>query len=127
MSARIDHVILPVNNLQTSLTFYCEVLGFSEEGQTGPFTIVRVARDFILLLAQFENKGGMHLAFSFDQQRFDSVMHQTAKHGLSYGDRFNDAANGLGPVPQRGATGDELSLYLEDPSRHLIEVRISSI
>lgn len=40
--ATLDHLILKVNDLDASLRFYTEVLGFSDAGRDGPFTIVKV-------------------------------------------------------------------------------------
>ena len=38
----IDHLILKVNDLEASVAFYRNVLGFVVEGRDGPFTVLRV-------------------------------------------------------------------------------------
>ena len=127
MDVRLDHTILPVNNLPESVRFYDDLLGFKSDGIEEPFQVVRVSPSFVLLLAEFATSGGVHLAFSFPSARFDAVLSQIKTRGADYGDRFDQAANGHGPSPQRGATGDEDAIYITDPSRHLIEVRRCSL
>ena len=121
--ARLDHLILPVNDLDESISFYEEYLGFNRDGMHGPFTVMRVSARFVLLLAQFETAGGFHLAFSFSQNRFETTLGHIKEEGLPYGDRFDRPGNGLGPAPQPGAMGNELGIYITDPSDHLVEVR----
>ena len=38
----IDHLILNVNDVPSSVDFYVKVLGFQLEGEEGPFTVLRV-------------------------------------------------------------------------------------
>jgi len=123
MSARIDHFILPVNQAAAAFEFYCGLLGFERDGMHGPFDVVRVAPDFVLLVTEFQTQGGLHLAFTFDEARFHSVFEQIKGRGISYGDQFDQIGNLRGPSPQPGASGEELGIYLPDPSRHLIELR----
>ena len=49
--ATLDHVILKVNDLQSSIRFYTEVMGFIADGMDGPFTVLRVSPEFQLQLA----------------------------------------------------------------------------
>jgi catechol 2,3-dioxygenase-like lactoylglutathione lyase family enzyme len=49
--AAIDHLILNVNDVSSSVDFYVNVLGFEFEGEDGPFTVIRVNQDFTLQLA----------------------------------------------------------------------------
>lgn len=46
----IDHLILNVNEIAPSVDFYVDVLGFTFEGEDGPFTVIRVSDDFTLQL-----------------------------------------------------------------------------
>ena len=127
MDVRLDHLIVPVNDLGDTLAFYRDVLGFRADGMHGPFTVVRVSADLILLFAQFATPGGFHMAFSFGPDRFDRIVSDIRANAVPYGDRFDRADNGAGPAPQPGATGEEPGIYLLDPSGHLIELRRSSI
>ena len=49
--AKIDHIILNVNDIPASVDFYVNVLGFQLEGEDGPFTVIRISDDFTLQLA----------------------------------------------------------------------------
>lgn len=123
MTARIDHLILPVNELEPSIEFYSGLLEFNLEGKQGPFDVVRVSSDFVILLTEFQTPGGFHLAFSFGDHRFDALFGKIKEGDVSYGDRFDQANNQAGPTPQQGAEGERPGIYLFDPSRHLIELR----
>ena len=46
----IDHLILNVNDIPASIEFYVNVLGFKLDGDEGPFTVIRVDENFVLLL-----------------------------------------------------------------------------
>lgn len=50
MTVELDHIILPVNDLAASVSFYSEILGFTDEGQQPPFSVVRVGPGFTLQL-----------------------------------------------------------------------------
>ena len=39
--AGLDHIILKVNELDKSVAFYTEVIGFENAGIDGPFTVIR--------------------------------------------------------------------------------------
>jgi catechol 2,3-dioxygenase-like lactoylglutathione lyase family enzyme len=47
----LDHIIIKVNDLEASIKFYTEVLGFIAEGTDGPFAVIRVGPDFQIQLA----------------------------------------------------------------------------
>ncbi|MBY0368302.1 MAG: VOC family protein, partial [Burkholderiaceae bacterium] len=68
--ATLDHLILKVNDLDASLRFYTEVLGFSDAGRDGPFTIVKVGPDCQLQLAPWGTPGMEHYAFAVTPAEF---------------------------------------------------------
>ena len=39
----LDHLILTVNDRDASVRFYTEVMGFGDEGEDGPFSVIRVS------------------------------------------------------------------------------------
>jgi len=124
VATTIDHIILPINEpLADSIAFYCEVLGFTKDQEQGPFQGVRVCHDFLILLSPYGTRGGTHLAFNLDADRFDRVFAEIRMRKLPYGDQFDRTSNFKGPTPQPGATGDVPAVYLLDPSEHLIELR----
>lgn len=123
MPARIDHVILAVNDVRASVAFYEHILGFTHEGQDGPFSVVRVSEDFTLQLAPWGTKGGEHLAFALSKEEFDAVLARIRAAGLRYGDSFHTVGQQAGPGRENGARGAAPTLYFFDPSEHLLEIR----
>jgi catechol 2,3-dioxygenase-like lactoylglutathione lyase family enzyme len=123
MAVRLDHLILPVNDVSASVAFYEGVLGFACEGERPPFTVLRVAHHLTLQLAPWGTAGGIHLAFALSRDEFDAAFARLRAAGIPFGDSFHDAANGRGPGDEDGARGPGKALYLLDPSRHLIELR----
>ena len=85
---KIDHLILNVNEIPSSVDFYVEVLGFKLEGEDGPFTVIRVSDDFTLQLAPCGTKGNEHYAFAMSRQEFDATFARIKQHGIPYGDSY---------------------------------------
>lgn len=119
----IDHLILNVNEIAPSIDFYVNVLGFKSEGEDGPFTVIRVSDDFILLLAPWGTGGNEHLAFAMSREGFNEAFERVKAKGVPYGDSFHSVGNNLGPGEEAGARGLGPTLYLNDPNKHLIEIR----
>ena len=121
--AAIDHLILNVNDIAASVGFYVNILGFELEGEEGPFTVVRVSNDFTLQLAPWGTSGNEHLAFALSREAFDNVFARVKATGIPYGDSYHTVGNNLGPGVESGARGPAPTLYLNDPNKHLIEIR----
>jgi len=121
--AHLDHLILAVNDLARSVRFYTTVLGFGDEGDEGPFRVVRVNEDLTLLLSPWGTTGGAHLAFAMSVSGFDEVFARVRECGVEYGDAFDSVGNQRGPGDAPGARGPGKAVYLFDPDRHLIELR----
>jgi catechol 2,3-dioxygenase-like lactoylglutathione lyase family enzyme len=119
----LDHLILHVNDVERSLSFYTGILGFKDEGKTGPFTVVRVTADFTLQLAPWGTKGGEHLAFAMPLEEFTEVFRRVREGGLPFGDAFHAVGNMKGPGSEAGARGIGASVYFFDPNQHLLEIR----
>ncbi len=121
---QLDHIILPVNDLTKSIEFYTRVLGFTCEGvrEGTPFTTIRVMSDFMLQLSPFGTRGGEHLAFSMPRAEFERIFERIRQSGIEYGDNFDTVGNLRGPGDSGGARGACKSVYVFDPSRHLIEI-----
>ena len=119
----IDHLILNVNDISSSVDFYVNVLGFKLEGEEGPFTVVRVDDGFELLLGPWGTKGGEHLAFAMSREEFDQTFARIKQKGIPYGDSFHSVGNNLGPGNESGARGPGPTVYVNDPNKHLIEIR----
>jgi catechol 2,3-dioxygenase-like lactoylglutathione lyase family enzyme len=121
--AAIDHLILNVNEVSSSVDFYVNVLGFELEGQDGPFTVIRVNGGFTLLLAPGGTGGNEHLAFALSRAAFDAAFARLKDKGIPFGDSFHSVGNNSGPGVESGARGPAPTLYMNDPNNHLIEIR----
>jgi catechol 2,3-dioxygenase-like lactoylglutathione lyase family enzyme len=122
MPARLDHLILPVNDREKSVEFYTRILGFRYEGEREPFSVLRVAPDLVLQLAPWGTQGGEHLAFALAREEFEAAFRRVREAGIPYGDAFDSVGNGRGPGTADGARGAWQAVYFFDPSRHLIEI-----
>jgi len=120
---QLDHLILAVNDRDASVAFFTDVLAFTNEGEDGPFTVIRVAPDLTLQVAPWGTSGGEHLAFSMTRAEFDATFSRIRVAGIPYGDSFHDVGNMQGPGREVGARGAGPTLYFFDPNQHLIEIR----
>ena len=123
MPILLDHLILRVNDAAESVAFYSSVLGFTHEGEDGPFSVLRVHEGFTLQLAPWSTKGGEHFAFAMTCAEFEDVFARLKERGIVYGDSFHTVGNNLGPGQEAGARGLGQSLYFFDPNKHLLEIR----
>jgi catechol 2,3-dioxygenase-like lactoylglutathione lyase family enzyme len=121
--AAIDHLILNVNEIASSVDFYVNVLGFKLDGEDGPFTVIRISEDFTLLLAPFGTGGNEHLAFALSRAAFDAAFARVTQRGIPFGNSFHSVGNNEGPGVESGARGPAPTLYMNDPNNHLIEIR----
>lgn len=121
--ARIDHLILAVNDVPASVAFYRDILGFPDEGMDGPFTVLRVDDSFTLQLAPYGTDGGVHLAFELDAGEFERTFARLREAGVPFGGAFDTVGAGDGPGRETGARGMGDTVYFFDPSRHLLEIR----
>ncbi len=121
--ATIDHLILNVYEIASSVDFYVNILGFELEGEDGPFTVIRVNDDFTLQLAPWGTGGNEHLAFALSRSDFDNAFARVKAKGIPYGDSFHTVGANNGPGVESGARGPAPTLYVNDPNKHLIEIR----
>jgi catechol 2,3-dioxygenase-like lactoylglutathione lyase family enzyme len=121
--ASIDHVILKVNDLEASVAFYRDVLGFAIEGVDGPFTVVRVGAGAQLQLAPWGTPGFEHYAFETTRAEFDAVFDRIRAAGIAYGPTFDAVGSNTGPGEECGARGVAPTVYFNDPNGHLLEIR----
>jgi catechol 2,3-dioxygenase-like lactoylglutathione lyase family enzyme len=121
--ATLDHIILKVNELDASVDFYTRIMGFSNTGIDGPFTVIRTASDFQMQLAPWGTPGFEHYAFAVSRQQFDEIFARVRESGIDYGPTFDSVGSNEGPGVETGARGDAPTLYFNDPNKHLIEIR----
>jgi catechol 2,3-dioxygenase-like lactoylglutathione lyase family enzyme len=123
---RLDHLILNANDVAATARFYCDVLGFVDEGASDPFRVIRVSADFVILLGPWPTEGGEHLAFAMSRSELEEVLARVRERGIPYGDEFHAVGNQRGPKREArevGARGVATSVYFYDPNKHLLELR----
>lgn len=123
MPVQLDHLILAVNDARASADFYARILGFTDEGRDGPFTVLRVDAGLTLQLAPWGTSGGQHLAFAMTRAEMEAVFARVREAGVPYGDAFDSVGNGRGPGDETGARGLGKAVYFFDPDKHLLEIR----
>jgi catechol 2,3-dioxygenase-like lactoylglutathione lyase family enzyme len=119
--SRLDHLVLTVRNIETSVKFYESVLGMEQE----IFGVDRVALKFgaqkINLHEagkEFEPKAQQPLTGSADLCFItQTALHKAMAHVAVLGVEIID-----GPVERTGANGPIISFYFRDPDGNLIEV-----
>jgi catechol 2,3-dioxygenase-like lactoylglutathione lyase family enzyme len=112
-----------VNDARATAEFFERVLGFTPEGQDGPFSVVRVNEGFTLQLAPWGTSGGEHFAFAMTRSEFDVAFERLRASGAPYGDAFDSVGSQKGPGDETGARGAGKAVYFFDPNKHLIEIR----
>jgi len=123
MNITIDHLTLNVKELQPSIDFYVNIMGFTFKEVGDPYTEVRANDDFTIALAPFGTKVSEHLAFALSRERFDKTFAAIKAGGIPYGDSWDTVGNNRGPGVESGSRGDAPTLYFHDPSGHLLEIR----
>ena len=121
--ATLDHLILKVNDLDASVRFYVEVMGFTHAGQDGPFTVIKAGPGCQLQLAPWGTPCMEHYAFAVAPAEFDAIFERVRAAGLGYGPTFHAVGTNTGPGEEVGACGPAPTLYFNDPNLHLIEIR----
>lgn len=121
--ATLDHLILKVNDLDASVRFYVDVMGFTLAGQEGPFTVIKAGPDCQLQLAPWGTPGMEHYAFAVTPADFDAIFERIRAAGIGFGPTFDAVGRNTGPGGEVGARGAAPTLYFNDPNLHLIEIR----
>lgn len=119
----LDHWILNVNDIDASVAFYTSILGFTNEGTDGPFTVLRVSESLTIQLAPWGTKGNEHYAFAVSKEEFDAIFARIRAAGIDHGPSFHAVGANTGPGEETGARGMAPSLYFNDPNKHLLEIR----
>lgn len=116
---RLDHLVLEVKDVERSLTFYCDVLGLKAERLTefreghAPFVSLRVGQSLIdLFPSESPIDGPNHFCLAF-QDPIETILDTLRQGGLSP----------TTPDRRFGAEGMGLSVYVDDPDGHTVEIR----
>ena len=119
----LDHLIIKVNDLDSSVQFYQDIMGFQSKGISGPFAVMRVSENLQLQLAPWGTPGFEHYAFAVSRAEFDDIFARIKANDLDYGPSFDSVGANSGPGVEPGARGDAPTLYFSDPNKHLLEIR----
>ena len=124
----MDHIVLRVKDVETSLKFYTETLGLKperiEEWRAGKirFPSARINADTIIDLfasdqEPIDNDGGKN------QDHYCLVIEKTDMEELK--SKFEAMGVGIqaGPGQRWGSHGDGTSLYVYDPDDNVVELR----
>ncbi|ECF2750085.1 VOC family protein [Salmonella enterica subsp. enterica serovar Ituri] len=118
---RIDHLVLTVSDISTTIRFYEEVLGFSA-------VTFKQNRKALIFGAQKINLHQQEMEFEPKASRptpgsadlcfitstpINDVVSEILQAGISIVE---------GPVERTGATGEIMSIYIRDPDENLIKI-----
>ena len=121
MITGIDHFVLTVRSIETTLSFYEQTLGFTRESTPNRPTAMRFGIQKINLHEaghSFEPKAAAPTPGSGDFCLVtDRDIAEVVANLTQCGVRIE-----LGPVPRNGAQGPMTSIYFRDPDNNLIEV-----
>jgi catechol 2,3-dioxygenase-like lactoylglutathione lyase family enzyme len=122
MPVHLDHTILEVTDLEASIAFFRDVLGFEHRGRSGPFQEILVEPHFAIELVPASHPDSRHLAFAMDRATFDGAFSRIRERGVAFGDGPGNVDNMRGPGRSSGVHGPTDSVYFRDPSGHVLEI-----
>jgi len=117
----LDHLVLTVNNIQTSVLFYCDILGmqhitFGENRHALKFGSQKInlhqADNIFLPAANSPTSGSADLCFIVSTP-VEQMINELSEAEINIID---------GPVERTGANGRLISIYIRDPDLNLIEL-----
>ncbi len=118
---RIDHLVLTVSDISTTIRFYEEVLGFSA-------VTFKQNRKALIFGAQKINLHQQEMEF---EPKASRPTPGSADLCFITSTPINDVVSEIlqagtpiveGPVERTGATGEIMSIYIRDPDGNLIEI-----
>jgi catechol 2,3-dioxygenase-like lactoylglutathione lyase family enzyme len=121
----LDHLVLTVRDLETTIAFYTDVLNMVVERfrpadgtERWALTFGHQKINLHELGSEFEPNAAFATAGSADL----CFLTQTPLSDWQAHLKSKDVHVEEGPVPRTGATGPILSIYIRDPDRNLIEI-----
>jgi len=118
MTVALDHMNLPVNDVETSVRFYYKMLGLKYE----PVALIRVSPTLVLQLIQQPPQISQHLAFSMSKAEFDETLSRLKTAEIPYGDNFDTVGTMSGPGTSHGSAKNARAIYFRDPDGHMLEI-----
>jgi len=131
MQCLMDHIVINVEDMDTMVVFYTQILQLEPERLEAyrdgdvPFPSVRLNADTIIDLfpKQLWQKGEKtgnchgnmnHFCLSVTKDAWGNLKERLASSNIAIDE---------GPVPRWGAHGTGISMYFRDPEQNLIEAR----
>ena len=131
MTVQLDHIVLNVENVASSLGFYVDILGLTPERVQGYhavkflFPSVRINEHSLIDLLPPELRESEpapippapnmdHFCLNLPTERWLSIVAGLDKHGIEIE---------AGPMTLWGAHGDATAVYIRDPDGNRVELR----
>ena len=125
LADRFDHIVLTVNNIETTIIFYERVLGLQKEvfpGSDGtPRYALRFGKNKINLQDRATDVVNKAQSPTFGSADFCLIAGVPLEQFLAHL-RAENIPIEAGPVNRRGALGPMRSVYFRDPDGNLVEV-----
>lgn len=117
---KVDHVQIPVRNLEESKEWYVKTLGFKERGgSSGDLLFLELSQGPILLLWRTEE--GSHNHFIYEGAPKPSLFFDTPNIKAVH-DRLVEAGATIGPVPEKWEGEDMKFMFFYDPNGNYLGV-----
>ena len=136
MPAALDHIGLPVADIDVTIDFYSRILGLRliekriDRGLA--FATIEISDSLAIAIWETKEQHCHHLAFALPESEFDAAYEALRHEGIRYGNAtdgfgedgnlYGEKLNMKGPDSEMGAKGLCKSLYFEDPNGHSIEI-----
>lgn len=131
MQGFLDHIVLNIEDDESIIHFYTQVLQFPAErldeyrAGEAPFPSVRINQETVIdifpkKLWEWQVQSGKgfrnlnHVCFSLTKSDWDALHRRLLEHGIVIQE---------GPVQRWGAQGTGTSIYFSDPEQNVIEAR----
>lgn len=118
MTINLDHIILPVKDIERSAAFYAKVLGLRSE----PDALIRISPTLVLQLIGRPPTASYHLAFSMSKSEFEGIFEQLKMSDVPYGNNFDTVGSMSGPGRSHGSERNAKCFYFKDPDGHMLEI-----
>ena len=118
MTIELDHILVPVRDVEASVRFYYRALRFRYE----PEALVRVSPTLVLQFIQRPPSSSQHMAFSMPKAEFDETVERLKAANVPFGDNFDSVGNMRGPGRAHGSRKNGASIYFHDPDQHMLEI-----
>lgn len=118
----IDHIVIPVRDIDKSLVFYRDILGMTVDKSGDKYSVkfgiqkinLHVGKGQFLPAAKNPTFGSVDICF-LAEGNIEQIQREL---------EYKDIAIDEGPVERHGACGIMQSLYIRDPDGNLIEISV---